>query len=426
MPSYETIQREVETEWGGTDVVVDGWAEDVLTGAVGRSDEVAVGFTESSSDEYSAVSVPVEGLLRGTIVYGSSGYGKSTFSVNVFTQLAEAGYGYCYIDTKSDSCVDLLSQLPTDRLDDVVLLGSFCKGEVSGFDLFEMPPDRGLVADPTQLVAETITEIAIDGKYGSDNRSQLLLKTVQTALEMGIQFEDITNLFSVPPEVVRSETSHSNSFASTLEATEHDSQTVEPVKQRLQRVLQSQQVRQSIASQDPVSLYQAVADGKILIVDASNYIYENRNLFVGALLRKLVEVFQTRPADVNPYFLCVDQIESVGLSAYGLDDVFSKARGWNVGLFLMSQYFSQLPELQRASMKASIDNIVSFNPGQPSVADTAAFLLALESEEELLNLSLYTAITRLSIHNGLETQEVNMFPPLQPRREVEIKDFLSP
>ena len=150
------IHKTVDKEHGES-IFAGEWSENILLGDDGgrETTEVAIGhFTDPFEGHRPAV-ISLSKLLRGMIITGDAGYGKSTFSTNLLLQIAEAGYGFCHVDTKEDSCRDILRRLPADRLDDVVLLGSIGQEVKTGFDLFETGPHDDTGSEAAKTASDT-------------------------------------------------------------------------------------------------------------------------------------------------------------------------------------------------------------------------------------------------------------------------------
>lgn len=87
--------------------------EDIISGGYGE-DLTGVVIGEDGSD------LDYDHLLRHTVVSGAEGYGKTTTVLNILTQMANDGYGFCYIDLKGDGAKRLRDQIPKHRHDDII------------------------------------------------------------------------------------------------------------------------------------------------------------------------------------------------------------------------------------------------------------------------------------------------------------------
>jgi len=58
--------------------------------------------------------------FRHLSMFGTTGMGKTTSQKNLINQIVRKGYGCVVIDPKGDMAVELMQEIPEDRLDDVI------------------------------------------------------------------------------------------------------------------------------------------------------------------------------------------------------------------------------------------------------------------------------------------------------------------
>jgi hypothetical protein len=105
------------------------------------------------------VALSPEGRRQGTYVLGINGTGKSTLLLNMALQDIAAGDGLCLLDPHGDLVEDVLSRIPANRRDDVILFDPADIEHPLGVNLFECS-DRN---DP-RLVDRVCSEIVLTFK----------------------------------------------------------------------------------------------------------------------------------------------------------------------------------------------------------------------------------------------------------------------
>ena len=412
MPEGIEVDKTVETK-AGEKTFAGEWSKNVLTGSGPRKheDELVVGHCLDPFEGRRAATIPYENLLDGVLAVGDSGSGKSTFSTNLLVQLASAGYGFCHIDTTGE-CKNLLRRLPEARLEDVVLLGPI-GGEVrNGFDLFETGPQNHSVAD----AAATTSSVIHAGEPAGNVSQKLGESAAKLAIELDIPLPELLDVFSLDQD--ETDVDRFGPIMDKLLTIDEDSEELDPLKHRFIRLIENSSVRKGIAHPDPCSLYNAVQQGKIVLVAAGGYqTREAKRQFIGASLRKLSEVVRHRDKNSEMFIISIDELKQNELSEYRLEELFLDAREHNVGMLSIVQHLSQLTEDDKNLILNSSENLFCFRQTDIRSANILTPILDVEGHSDLMNLPLYTAFVTISARYESADMQLEMFPPLEPTRE---------
>jgi hypothetical protein len=328
---------------------------------------------------------------------------------SILLQAAIDGYGFCHIDTKA-GCKDILERLPEHRLDDVVFLGSSDHKVVNGFDLLETNPHTQIEKGPSETVADVLTA----EEYSSPTHRQIAKSSTKLATELDTPFIKLSDVFTQNQDTA--DTDGLGPLAHEVLSMDPADEAIESFEQRWSDFVESPQLRESIGNQNPISLYEAVQSGKIILVGAGGYPQEHRTRFAGALLRKLTEVFQTRDSDSDLFFLSVDEIAQIPLSKYGLDDLFTNPRSWNVGLIPTIQYITQVDTDDKHLLMDNCPNLICFHQNDINAANKFTSALNVDGRDELMQLKRYRVIGNLMAKHGNTEIKFETFPPIEPLR----------
>src|SRR6266436_62845 len=85
------------------------------------------------------VSISPGDRLRGLYILGSTGTGKTTLLVNLILQDIKIGRGLCFLDPHGDAIKDILTRIPSNRENDIILLNPLHTAMPFGLNLFSCP-----------------------------------------------------------------------------------------------------------------------------------------------------------------------------------------------------------------------------------------------------------------------------------------------
>ena len=385
------------------------WTKDVLKGrdSARSGDEIAVGhFTDPLIGRRPAT-IPYDSLLRGLINIGESGVGKSTLTDNILIQMAEDGYGFCHIDMRGQ-VNDLIQQLPDDRADDIEIIGSYKNKDRKGFDILETPPDDEYIdqasASFADFVGADLTGIskAIVGGIG------------KLAFENDMNIEDVLGMLYEEDsnDNVDVDESYYGPLMNSIRSLEAEDMEMEPVIRRIKRIAETPMLNRIITDEDGLSLYNAISEGKIIIVSPESVAdIDTKTEIAHAVLRKMINVFKHTQSSRENFFISVDEADHLQISDHNLDWYFTRSRGYDVGVILTIQYLDQIED--RRMVLNNTENLVTFRHSEVETANRLTSLLDIEGRDEIMDLDRYTIFTRLNGKYGLFNRQISTFPQLK-------------
>ena len=138
-------------------------------------------INETDEEHGKPIYLSDEARRLGAYVIGTTGTGKSSFLQSLILQDVYAGHGLCVVDPHGDLVDDLLSFIPSKRVNDVILFDPSCIERPFGLNLFAC--DR---ADPRQrnLVTSGLMDTLYKLFYYSwgPRMEDLLRHSIQTLL----------------------------------------------------------------------------------------------------------------------------------------------------------------------------------------------------------------------------------------------------
>ncbi|WP_156755887.1 type IV secretory system conjugative DNA transfer family protein [Actinokineospora pegani] len=365
-------------------------------------------------------------------VIGATGSGKSTLLGNMILADAEAGRGIVLIDPKGDLVTDVLSRLPRDAADRVVLFDADSKSRPPCLN----PLDGG----QTDLTVDNLVSVfrrVYSAFWGprTDDVMRAACLTLRTQ-------EGVATLADLPKLLV------DGPFRNRVTAGVTDpvlrgfwdwyedltdssrSQVISPLMNKLRAFLLRPFVRDAIAGGASTVDMPHVLDGGICLVRIpKGSLGEETTRLVGSLVvartwqattgRARTPQRQRRDAS-----LVIDECHNFLNLPYPIEDMLAEARGFRVAMTLAHQHLGQLPRELREGMSTNARSKIFFNASPEDSRELSRHTTPRLSDHDLAHLGAYHAAARLVL-NGEEAQPFTMLtqplPPAVPGRAREIR-----
>ena len=348
---------------------------------------------------------------RHMYMLGKTGVGKSTVFQNMCLQDILNHHGVCFIDPHGESIQWLLSRIPKNRLEDVILFDPSDTTNPVGFNLLDWTEE----SEKDFLVAECI---AIFYKMFDPQKTGVVgpqfehwlrnaAYTVMAGPRRGTLL-DIPRLF-VDKNFEQEQRRHlkdpvildfwNKQMAKTSDF--HRSEMLNYFSSKFGQFSGNKMMRNIIGQpQTRINFDQVLSQDKILLVDLSKgKIGESNTQMLGLILIAKLQVAIMKRAKIPenkrfPFYLYVDEFQNF------LTDTFisllSESRKYGLGVNLTNQYFAQLtPEIQKAVL-GNVGTMLLFTVGMED-----AEVLEKEFEPftkmDLINLPKYNFYLKLMI-----------------------------
>lgn len=298
--------------------------------------------------------------LKHTHIIGSTGTGKSEFLKNLALQDSDAGNGFVVFDPHGDLIDDIISRLPTERLQDVILIDPSDMEFPIGFNLLEANTELEKIILSSDLV-ETFRR---QSTAWGDSMTSILTNAINAFLECpsgGTLLELRKFLLDAKYRVKILSTIDDPVIVSYWQ---HDflelrKGSLAPLLTRLDTFLRPKIVRNMMAQKEGLDFKKALAENKIVLVKLSQGLIgeENSYLLGTLLLAKVYQAAQSRQSvtksERTPYYVYVDEFQHFITPT--LEDILSGARKYGLGLILAHQELKQIEDTR-------VGNSVISNP----------------------------------------------------------------
>ncbi len=380
------------------------------------------------------VRIKQEDRRKHLYAIGKTGTGKTTIFTFQIMQDILAGRGVAYLDPNGDAIEEILSLIPKERAEDVILFDPSDTERPMGLNMLEWkrPEDRDF------LVAEWLE---IFYKLFDPNRTGMVgpqfehwgrnASLTVMARPGGGTLIDIPRLFTddafrddclryVTDPVVRA--FWEQQMAKTADF--HKSEMFNYFISKFGRFMTNDLMRNIIGqTESAFDIRQLMDSGKIFLVNLSKgKIGETNSYLLGMVLvaKMQVAAFQradTLEADRPDFYLYVDEFQNFTTDTF--KTILAEARKYRLNLAITNQYVAQLPEEIRDAVMGNAGTIVTFRVGAAD-AEYMAKEFTSVTEQDLTNLPFATTYIKLLV-DGTPTKPFSMRTiktPIKPHREL--------
>jgi len=370
---------------------------------------------------------------RHIYIIGKTGMGKSTLLENMVYSDIVAGRGVGIIDPHGDLADNVLSFIPSNRINDVVLIDPADREWAVAFNMLEN-------VDPAfnSIICSGLVGIfkKIYAESWGPRLEHILRNTILALLEypgtsmLGIirmlQDADFRHrvVRKVEDPVVKS------FWIDEFEKMQDKFriEAISPILNKVGQFLSSPTIRNIVGqAKSTIDLRFFMDKGKIVIINLSKgKIGEDNSALLGAMFITKFQLDAMSRANVleserKDFYLYVDEFQNFATEAFAT--ILSEARKYKLNLTMANQYIAQMPDEVRDAVFGNVGSTLAFQVG----FDDADYLSQQFGEEvmppDLVSLSKYNAYMRLLI-DGMPTSTFSLatLPPPGERSDKEQMD----
>ncbi|MEO6732334.1 MAG: DUF87 domain-containing protein, partial [Ferruginibacter sp.] len=288
----------------------------------------------------SNVTYGIEDRLKHVHIIGATGTGKSTLLANLILQDIDKGIGIVLFDPHGDLVEDIMSRIPQERIDDVVLIDPSDIDFPIGLNILEAHSDIEKEVLSSDLVA-------IFRKYATswgDQMNAVVSNAILAILESkeGGSLHDLRR-FLIEKEYrvsfLRSVTDPAILYYWQKEYPILKTNSIGPILTRLNTFLRPRAIRNMVIQNKGLNFEQLLSSNKIILLKLSQGLIgiENSFLLGSLILSKLHQaILQRQQASKrNPVFIYLDEFQH--FITPSIKEMISGIRKYNVGLVLSHQ-----------------------------------------------------------------------------------------
>lgn len=360
---------------------------------------------------------------RHLYVVGRTGVGKTTLLENLIRSDVADGRGVCLIDPHGDLAETIISSIPSERTNDVIVFNP-------------SDPEQAIAFNPLacrdgwedRVTSGVVTSFKKIYDSWGPRLEDTLRNTTYLAVEHGGTLFDVLRLLTDDAERNRLlATGRADELSYRFWTTEfarwndrYRTEAVAAILNKVRPFLMNRNVR-AVVSQTGrgLDLRQVMDEGKILIANLSKgQLGEDNANLLGALLVSSIQQAAMSRADIpeklrRDFHFYIDEFQNFSTGSFA--DILSEARKYRLSMTLAHQYTRQLDETTANAVFGNVGSMVVFQVGSDDAEILVRQLRKFPDQittEDLTNIPKYHAYCRL-LQNGMPEHPVSMntLPP---------------
>ena len=379
---------------------------------------VVLGRVKHGSDDRLVV-LGAEDRRRHLYIVGKTGMGKTTLLRNQIQADIEGGRGVCLIDPHGDLAAAIVSSVPKNRTNDVILFDPSDDAFAVAYN-----PLACFDADKRDLVADEVLS-AFMKVYDLSHTPRLkdtLRNSLYVLIEKNLNLLDLLLFFADTGFRRRCLNGVEDELARLFWDVEfpgwskqYRTEALSAVQNKVRPFVMNKRIRAIVGQRGRSLNLRAVMDsGRVLIVNLSKgKIGEENSALLGSLLVSSIQQAAMSRAELleaerRDFYLYVDEFQNFTTSAFA--SILSEARKYHLNLTIAHQYLRQLDEQTSNAVFGNVGSIASFQVGSDDAEILSKQLSKFFGQlppRDLANLPRYTAYLRLLI-NGLPSNPFSM------------------
>lgn len=352
-----------------------------------------------------------EDRRRHIFMIGKTGTGKTTFFENMIDQDIRDGKGVCFIDPNGDAIESIMSKIPKERAEDVILFDPSDTERPVGLNLleWERPEDKDFLIAEWLEIFYKLFDPNRTGMVGPqfEHWGRNAALTVMSQPDGGTLI-DVPRMFTddafrdklvgyIEDPIVKS--FWEEQIAKTADF--HKSEMLNYFISKFGRFMTNDLMRNIIGQKKSAfNLREVMDSGKILLINLSKgKIGEANSTLLGLILVSKIQVAAFARADTpeekrRDFYLYVDEFQNFTTDSFAT--ILSEARKYHLNLNITNQYIAQLTEKIRDAVIGNAGSLVVYRIG----AADAEFMTKEfpgVSVEDMANLDKFNMYTKLLI-----------------------------
>lgn len=394
-----------------------------LTENTPAGDLTVIGLT-NFRNLYREFGIKIDDRKRHVYIIGKSGVGKSVLMENMAIDDVTEGRGVIVVDPHGEFADKIISCVPNERVEDVVVFDPADRSYPIAFNLLETVDDdfKGMVASGFVGIFKKIF-----GDSWGPRLEHILRNTVLALLDCpNSTMLDIPKMLTdsrfrdkivekVKDPVIRD--FWVNEFAQY--DAKFRTEAVSPILNKVGQFLATATIRNIVGQpKSKLNIREIMDQQKILVINLSRgKIGEDNSALLGAMIITKIQLSAMSRADVTvdkrpECFLYVDEFQNFATDSFAV--ILAEARKYNLALTMANQYIEQLPEEVRSAVFGNAGTIISFRVG----ATDADFLVKefepVFTANDLVNLDKYHIYIKLLIDGtSAAAFSAKTLPPVQ-------------
>lgn len=373
---------------------------------------------------------------RHIYTIGQTGTGKSTFLQELAKQDARNGKGFCFIDPHGDAIEDIITAIPKERAEDVIIFDPADVERPFGLNMLEYDPShpeqKTFVINEMIGIFDQLYDLKATGGPMFEQYVRNAMLLIMEDPESGSTLMEISKVLADEEFRKMKLSKCNNPIVSDFWIKEAEkaggeaalANMVPYITSKLTTFVSNDMMRPIIAQQKSTLNFRDIMDsGKILLVKLSKGKIGEINahllgmVIVGKILMNALARGDMPEDQRRDFYLYLDEFQNVTTNS--ISQILSEARKYRLCLTIAHQFIGQLSEEISKAVFGNVGSICSFRVG----AEDAEFLEKqfepIFTANDLVNVDNRNLFAKLLINNEL-SKPFNMKtnPPTKGNQEI--------
>jgi hypothetical protein len=373
---------------------------------------------------------------RHMYVIGQTGVGKSNYLQEMAKKDARSGKGFCFIDPHGDAIEDILTAIPKERAEDVIVFDPADIARPIGINMLEYDPNhpeqKTFVINEMIGIFDQLYDMKATGGPMFEQYMRNAMLLIMEHPESGSTLMEIPKVLA-DEEFRRYKLAHcTNPIVRDFWLKEAEkaggeaalANMVPYITSKLTTFISNDMMRPIIAQQQSALNFRELMDqGKIVLINLSKGKIGEINarllgmVVVGKILMAALSRVDQPEAERRDFYLYLDEFQNVTTTS--IAQILSEARKYRLVLILAHQFIGQLKEEISKAVFGNVGSLIAFRVGPEDSEFLEKQFAPVFTAHDMVNVDNYQAFARLLMNNEL-TKPFNLktYPPTSGDQEV--------
>lgn len=369
--------------------------------SIAKGHSLVLGVNEHQGKE-EKVSVSSEQRLKHTHIIGATGTGKSTLLLSMISQDIQSGNGLAVLDPHGDLIDSILSSIPENSIQDVILIDPSDTEYSVAFNILSANSE----VEKEILSSDLVASFKRLSTSWGDQMNSVLANAILAFLEspQGGTLADLRRFLIEKPyrdTFLKTVTDPNVVYYWQKEYPLLKTNSIGSILTRLDTFLRPKPIRYMVAQKETLDFEYILDTKKILLIKLSQGLIGNENSYLLGtfFVTKMYQAAMARQAkgkeQRSDFFLYIDEFQNFITPSMSL--ILSGARKYHLGLILAHQDMQQLVKYDSELASAVVSNAgtrICFRLGDTDAKRFASGFSFFEAQD-LENLNTGEAIARI-------------------------------
>lgn len=373
---------------------------------------------------------------RHLYAIGQTGTGKSNFLQEMAKQDARNGKGFCFIDPHGDAIEDILTAIPKERAEDVVIFDPSDMERPFGLNMLEYdlahPEQKTFVINEMIGIFDQLYDLKATGGPMFEQYVRNAMLLIMEDPESGSTLMEISKVLADEDFRRMKLSKCKNPVVSDFWIKEAEkaggdaalANMVPYITSKLTTFVSNDMMRPIIAQQKSTLNFREIMDeGKILLVKLSKGKIGEINahllgmVVVGKILMNALARGDMPEDQRRDFYLYLDEFQNVTTNS--ISQILSEARKYRLCLVIAHQFIGQLSEEISKAVFGNVGSMVALRVGPEDGEFLEKQFAPIFTASDLVNVDNYKGFARVLINGELSKPfNLNFYPPTRGNQEI--------